>query len=263
MRSLPHARTFLTLACLAALPCHSRAQDVDPGYDLFRTEPSASFHDFSGSPIPPDFFAPGSDPFSGTVSFMGMPPGAYAGCPLDDLFLVDTIVRRPDPAMVAPIPSQDQIPIEIVALSLQSVSPIVVTYGGLNPENWRLRVDLSPSAPQFQGIEWVYHTAPSGGAFDTYLPIVPRFTFERESDNLMRILDYGITGALVEVSQVGAPWAYNSPPAGSCTSNFCASPGRLLLLTGASSRLALTAICPQPPVQGETSTWGSVKAIYR
>lgn len=253
----------LLVACALAMPSAGRAQDVDPGYDFFTSSPSGTLHDFSGIPVPPSFFDPGSDPFQGIVFFAGAPTGAYPFCPLDDLFNVDTIIRRPDAASVIPIPSQDQIPIEIVQLSLVSVSPIVVTYGGVNPEPWTVRMDLSPSVAQFSGTEWIYRTSDDGGLFDTYLPIVPRFIFQRQSDNAIRVLDFGITGALLEVSQVGSTWAENTPPAGSCTSSFCAAPGGAVLLTSNFTRLALQSVCPQPPVQADTRSWGSVKAIYR
>ncbi len=265
MRLLRHLRSPLWIVSALALPSLGWANaNVDPGYDLFRSASGGCFHSFGAVPIPAGFFDPGSEPFSGVVQLSGQPVGSFPACPLDDLFNIDTILRRPDQAIVPVIPSQDQIPIEIVQLSLVSASPITVTYGGGGSEQWTVTVDLSPTVvPQPQGTEWIYHTAPTGGTFDTYLPIVPRFTFTRIPDNAVRVLDYGVTGNLIEVSQIGAPWSHNTPPSGSCTSNFCASPGEMLTLSGNTSELRIFSVCPQPPVQGDARTWGSMKAIYR
>ena len=64
-----------------------------------------------------------------------------------DFAEADTLISRSeDPFDRCGLPSapEVQIEIEIVALSLVSVAPIIVTYnGGQDPEQWDVAVDLS------------------------------------------------------------------------------------------------------------------------
>ena len=144
---------FLTiLAVIATFAVDQRtalSSPVNANLDYFATQPS-SYKDFSGTPIPPDFFAPGSDPFQGTVYFLGEP--------LSPVSNYDTVVERLESARFPhPFSSNDTIPIEIIALSLVSVNPITVTYnGGSNPELWRINVTLS-QAPQTAGNMTITH----------------------------------------------------------------------------------------------------------
>ena len=67
--------------------------------------------------------------------------------------------------------------IEIVALSLESVQPITVTYnGGQDPELWLLRVGLS-EADQATGSLTAVKTHCNGGTYNSVLFVQPRFTF--------------------------------------------------------------------------------------
>ena len=261
------SRLFLRSAFMALLflvPSAARADDVAPGHDLFEAVADLSNHSFANNPIPAGFFDPGSDPFLGNILLQGGQIDPLPACPGDDLFGIDAIIRRPGSAALPVIPSSDQIPIEIVELRLVSVQPFQVLYGGGSPEDWILKVELSPSIAQPQGHQWFFHTDPNGGTSDMYLPVVPKFTFTRLSDNAVRGLDYGLTGPVVlELSENGAPWVHNTPPPSSCTSNLCMSPEQILVLSSPSTTLVLGSRCPQPPVQAEARTWGRVKAIYR
>ena len=242
------------------------ASDVNPGHDLYQAVADLSSHTFVDNPIPADFFDPGSDPFIGNVFFQGGQIDPLSGCAADDLFGIDAVIRRPDPAVLPVIPSSDQVPIEIVELRLVSVSPVQVTYGGGSPEDWIVKVELTPSVPQPLGQQWFFHTDPDpdGGASDLYLPVLPKFTFTRLSDNAERVLDYALTGPVViELFENGAPWVHNVPPPSSCTSNLCMSPDVSLVLSSNTTTLVLQSRCPSPPVQAEIRTWGSVKGIYR
>ena len=253
------------LAVTAARP--ASASDVLPGYDFFEAVGDLSNHSFGDNPIPPNFFDPGSDPFTGPVQFLGGQINPLSACPEDDLFGIDAVIRRIDPAVLPAIPSSDQIPIEIVELRLVSSAPITVTYGGGgNPEDWMVTMELTPSGPQPPGQQWFFHDLPDpdGGASDMYLPVLPKFTFTRISDNAERVLDYALSGPIVvELFENGAPWVHNTPPLNSCTSNLCMSPGANLVLTTTTTTLVLQSRCPQPPVQSEARTWGSVKGFYR
>lgn len=260
--------TALALGALAAIPGIARAEDVLAGMDLLRTDPATTWQDFAPNPLPAGFFGPGSDPFTGRVILQGEPLVAHPACGGFDLGGVDTIVRRRlDARLPFPLPSQDVVPIEIVALHLVSVNPITVTYtGGMNPESWNVTVNLSQTAPQPPGSMTVRKTHPNGGTFDSQLPVIPRFTFERQSDGATRVLDLGSMGQMNQYGAFGIPWEHTAPPAGSCTSNFCVNPGGLTVEMSASSRHGVYSYCPAGATGVEEEpgeSWGRVKIRYR
>ncbi|MFO0839494.1 MAG: lamin tail domain-containing protein [Phycisphaerae bacterium] len=176
-----------TTVVVLAAPC------IASGIDLW-TSPSggSTYDDFSSFPLPPGFFDPGSDPFGGTVVFGGQP---LSTSPPSALGPTDTIVRRGGSVSLPNPGDTATVPIEIVALSLVSVQPITVTYnGGLNPEQWNVRGCLSgPSSQQPGGMTINRDNCPTpvGGTFTATLPVLPRLTFTRLSDNAQRVLDFG------------------------------------------------------------------------
>ncbi|MGH2692464.1 MAG: DUF7450 family protein [Actinomycetota bacterium] len=175
--------TALTLAATALVgpgtPV-SAGQPIPAGYDLFETEPATTIANVQ---LPPGFFGPGSDPFNGDVNFGGEDLGVFNGHGVGD---ASTVVQRMEAADPAP---SDTVPIEIVALSLVSVEPITVTYnGGQNPEDWDIRVGLSPSQPS-QGHVNIERTGTNGGTFDSQLQVIPLFRFTRLSDGSTRTFD--------------------------------------------------------------------------
>ncbi|MGH2687299.1 MAG: hypothetical protein ACRDKW_00605, partial [Actinomycetota bacterium] len=182
---------WLALPLLAGAAAPLRAADVLPGIDMWTTPGSGlTFDDFSGNPIPADFFDPGSDPFTGVVVLIGQPLPDLGPPTAPSVFPADTIVRRPMTAVLPGPGSQDTIPIEIVALNLVSVNPITVTYnGGQNPEPWDVRVCLSAVAPQMQGGMTVRQECPTGGTYDSTLPVVPKLVFTRVNPPAIRTLD--------------------------------------------------------------------------
>jgi hypothetical protein len=251
---------------LALTPSAALADDVLAGYDLFTSPAPNSYQSFEGSPIPADFFDPGSSQFSRSILLGGQPLGNHPSCPSDNLSAVDTIVRRLSTAVLPTDPSTDTIPIEIVALSLVSVNPITVFYDtGADPELWNVSVDLSALAPQPIGTMTISHTAPSGGTFDSILPVIPRFTFTRISDSAVRVLDLGCCAGVTQFAAFEVPWVYSTAPGGSCTSNFCVNPGQLTGYTGAGSLAThgVISVCPESPVSAPPSSWGTVKRMYQ
>ena len=121
MRASQKAALLVALAIL--IPGAVTAQEIiPPGFDAFITHETTCV-DFTDSPIPAGFFGPGSDPFGGTVCFGGEPLGPDPSCPAgwDN---ADTIIERLGPAEFPFIGASDTVPIEIVALSLQSANPI-------------------------------------------------------------------------------------------------------------------------------------------
>ena len=135
MRLLKDVLTIAVL-CLAAtlLPGDTlSAQDVAPGVDLWVTPPTGNtYMNFTGNPIPADFFGPGSDPFDGVIWLQGDPLNTS---PPELLGPTDTIVKRTESATLPACGASDPIEIELLALSLVSIDPMTVTYnGGQNPE---------------------------------------------------------------------------------------------------------------------------------
>ena len=117
----------------------------------------------------------------------------------------DTVARRPAPAnLPSPFPSSQTIPIEIVALNLVSVEPIIVTYGGGgSPEPWEVEVGLSPT-PSPAGQLALTATTTQGGTFNSQFQVRPLLTFTRISDGAVRTLDLG--SFPFQFTATGAPW---------------------------------------------------------
>jgi hypothetical protein len=184
-------------------PTAVRASDVAAGHDAWLVPEGNATHDFAATPIPADFFEPGSDPFVDQVFFAGSGTGPCG----------DMLVERKAPlSLPDPLPSGDTVDIEIVALSLRSVNPITVTSnGGQDPEEWDVDVELSAN-PQTTGSMTVTRTHDNGGAFDSVLPVIPRFTFtEVNPPNDTRVLDFGPEGipAVQVESDPNATWTHN------------------------------------------------------
>ncbi|HNK69899.1 MAG TPA: hypothetical protein PKH36_14330, partial [Flavobacteriales bacterium] len=215
---------------------------IPPGFDCFTTGCGATSTDFSETPIPADFFDPGSEPFDGRVILGG---GTLGG--------TDTRVQRlGDGHLLGPIPSTDVIPIELVQLNLVSCEPITVRYciGDL-PETWSVSVDLSPT-PAPLGQMMVTKTHANGGFFTSQFFVQPRFTFTRVGDGAVRVLDTGLLGLppFIMSSTGPAPWVHQASipmnPA-PCGANFV--PG------------VQEANAPPTPGSSCTSTFQCVKSV--
>ncbi|MCA9427366.1 MAG: hypothetical protein KC994_19960, partial [Candidatus Omnitrophica bacterium] len=188
--------TLLAL-CFHVNPAISGGAQFQPGVDFFPTPDGLQlpnpFFSFASEPIEGGFFGPGSDPFEGafeTVSGIPIQVSPELG-PTFPTF--DSILVRPNPLDIPGAGEVSEVPIQLVALSLQSPVPISVTYnGGQNPENWAVRVVLSEVNPSIGRIRL------SGGGFlqgAVIEPVVlPRFIFVRQSDNETKVLDFGTAG---------------------------------------------------------------------
>jgi hypothetical protein len=180
------------------------------GIDLFTTPGcGTSYQDLSQTPLPPGFFDPGSDPFDGTICFGGQPLGTN---PPWMFYPADTVVRRLQDAQLPAVPAQDTVPIEIVALSLVSCNPITITYnGGQSPEPWNVAVCLS-DLPQPFGTMTITKTYANGGTFTSTLPVQPKFTFVRQGDGAVRVLDTGAWGLPPIDFNGNGPWVHTPDP---------------------------------------------------
>ncbi|MBI5709484.1 MAG: hypothetical protein HZC42_04155 [Candidatus Eisenbacteria bacterium] len=258
------------LVLLCAAP--AGAQNVTTGLDFFVSIDPGSSQSFQGPyAIPADFFAPGSEPFTGTIQLMGDPLGTSPYC-LDLLGPADTIVRRNADATLPGPPSTDFVPIEIVGLNLVSVNPIVVTYTDLHTEPWNVRVSLSPVPPATPGTIRIVLQTPQGGTFDSQLPVRPVFTFTRTSPPETKVLDpWGPVSSFFDVwVDVAVPWSYAGPPSlldTSCDSNFRPTVQGGTLLVDRTLHGPYTTLLQHWPLSGATATrnssWGALKTLYR
>jgi hypothetical protein len=156
------------------------------GFDLFATAP-VTFVTFD-----PD--GPGPlEPVS--AQLRGLPIGPENS---------DTIVQRKNPLDIPPdgtIPPNAPIPIELVALSLQSVNPVVIA-----GTNFNLRVLggdlLIPRSSPDGSITNLMHVDPAGGTFDSTLPIDVDLIFTQVG-NPANIITQRFTDTLVST---GTPW---------------------------------------------------------
>jgi hypothetical protein len=177
---------FLT-ASLVGLPFDAAvasqpagAATIQAGYDLFETDPGSTSFTFAqpDTAIPPNFFDPGSLPFTGIVPFGGVPIGTFMSKDVGD---ADTIVHRLQPAGVP-----GSVPIELVSLSLVSISPITVNYSN-HSELWNVAAAPSQTA-QSQGVLNISGSS-AGGTFNVQIKVLPLLTFTRLSDGAMRQFD--------------------------------------------------------------------------
>lgn len=174
-------------------------------------------HNFdTGGAIPADFFGPGSDPFTDTVCLQGLPLG------LPGLGDADTLIERSaDPFDRCELPSatQETVGIEIVALSLESIDPVTVTFnGGQDPEAWDLFVDLAPGGP-LVGTPASTLTATkthcNGGNYTSILHVQPRFTFTKvAAPGTVQVFDTEQAGipAIPLLQDVAMPWVSDVDP---------------------------------------------------
>ncbi len=183
---------------------------IPPGQDCWSTPCGATRVDFCETPIPANFFDPGSLPFEGDVQLQGA--GNSGG---------DTLVNRFD-AMVVDVPGAvATTQIELASLSLVSCSPITVQGSG----DWDVAVSLSQVASPPPGTMTVEKTHDNGGTFESSFFVQPVFTFTRVGNpGDVRVLDTALAGLPpVQLdSVVSHPWSHEvkNPTGPICGVNF-------------------------------------------
>jgi hypothetical protein len=254
----------ITNGTTTAASCTPR-DTVFAGSDLFTTPAGGATVDshFTAMPIPSDFFDPGSDPFTGDLTLQGSP---LQTTPPNVLGPTDVVVRRNLDAILPPPPSSAVVPIEIVALSLVSSSPITVTYqGGMNPERWDVHVCLSVQQQQCVGSMTINRDCHEGGTFSATLPVLPLFTFVRQSDMAIRVLDFGMLPLdpcnTIVFKTLNGHWTYCDPglnvitaPAGMMVDHACIPPRPVTILPSSNFFPGVRALpcCPDSTTQGYT-----------
>lgn len=174
-----------------------------PGSDFYGTFVRFGFGVIP--PLPADFFGPGSDPFEGQV--------ALEGDPFDPPTMGDTstLEQRDDHPLDPgdPVGSIGEVQVEIVALDLKSIEPIIVSYdGGMWTEEWDMDVTLSATPAPAGGASATKEHA-NGGTFTSIFYVQPYFLFTRVSDGMQVYLDTGDQGMPpLEFSIANAPWVH-------------------------------------------------------
>ncbi len=188
-------------------------QDIGPGIDLWVTTPGTTTVDFSSDPIPADFFAPGSEPFAGTIALRGR---AFGG-PLGP---TDTIVERlhlinftPGNQCDAECPAGADVAIRLVAMNLVGTGTITVIINGV-PTQWDVEKCLSdcylnpqPGCPTLTGQMALLMLCPSGGTFNSTLPVASKFRFTPVGGGNPAVLDLGLAGHAASLT-AGGHWVY-------------------------------------------------------
>lgn len=186
--------------------------EVPAGYDLLKTvEGSTRFRFGEEFTIPADFFDKGSSRFSGVVHFKGVPISYFRDQKTGN---ADTVVERQKAATLSRF-GRSSVPIELVALSLESTRPIRVRVGR-EWQQWNVKLGLSPSRKS-QGTMTIVRRGENGGTFDSQFVAYGLFTFTR-ADGAEKSLDVGSmkldskSTEKITLRAVRAPWSQN--PAG-------------------------------------------------
>jgi hypothetical protein len=197
----------------AALITATYAAVIPAGPNYFETVPAGTSIDFGRANISRGFFGPGSDYFFGFIRLQGDPVDPRT------LGTTDTIMQRLGDINISQNERPQEASLGLVRVSLVSVNPITVTYNlGQNPELWDARVSLNPNQQQTEGRMTIMQTSPEGGTYDSLLPGRLIITFIRRSDNLTRVLTFGIYFGSNDV-----PWSYNADRALVTDHHFCPS----------------------------------------
>ncbi|MFQ5492142.1 MAG: thrombospondin type 3 repeat-containing protein, partial [Phycisphaerae bacterium] len=163
-----------------------------PSDDLWTTpEGSSTSYSFLDTPIPAGFFGEGSEAFTGTVMLKGAPLAPALGP-------ADTIIRRLEDKCPAEVGDSVTVEVQIVALSLVSVEPIMVTFdNGQDPLEFDVQVCLS-ELPQEMGSMTITLDEADCGTFDSDIPVTPKFTFINRNTGAGQFVDCGERGQLCE-----------------------------------------------------------------
>ena len=192
-------RKSIVLAAALAFGTMAAAGNILPGFDHLKTQPSTVM-DFSTNAVPAGYFEPGSDPFEGQIAY-----------------ITDTEVWRDKPAEFSD-PPDPTVPVtietEIVALSLHSVEPIEVTYGGGSPRLFDVFITLDPAAGPSTGEYILEHNAvglPDGGLMqiDSFFDVFYQMEFIPLDGGMGPLEPLSRTQHLALTAPV--PWSHTAP----------------------------------------------------
>ncbi|HEY2295123.1 MAG TPA: hypothetical protein VGM86_30845 [Thermoanaerobaculia bacterium] len=162
-------RSVALIAIVAALLSGSPAFAADAihnGVDLWMTVAGFAQTSFADEPLPAGFFCEGSQPFTGTVKFKGVP---FAVTPAGSLGGMDTAVRRLDDAVFNE-KGEATTRIQLMALSLASVKPIETSCG-------KYDVAVSLAGEQPVTTMKIFRTEALGGTYSAPLALNVKAVF--------------------------------------------------------------------------------------
>jgi hypothetical protein len=161
---------FCTLLLALALPALSleRPNEYIPaGVDYWQTlSGGATAYDFSSDPIPAGFFCKNSRPFTGRVSFEGVP---LQTAPAGILGTTDTVIERLDDAYFDHTGTA-KVRIRGRALNLQGTEPLKTSCG-----RFKVTAELTENQPESPMV--LHRRDESGGTFDAQLRLQVRVNF--------------------------------------------------------------------------------------
>ena len=148
---------------------------ISHGDDEFETTGNGeTYHNFAASPIPANFFGPGSQQYTGVVPLVGVPLNPAVSD-------VDTVIHRNQDVWVP-----GSTTVTMTSLNLTGINPITVTYTGGGSEQWNVQVNLSDLKAS-TGSMTIGATT-----FDSSLKVWPKFTFTRVGGGVPpKVLDTG------------------------------------------------------------------------
>jgi hypothetical protein len=200
---------FTFFASFYQVPC---PVTVASGSDCWQTQCGRTQFSFCNTPLPSDFFGPGSEPFEGVIKLGG-----------NDLAGIDTQVRRLGKMLFPDEGSSAQVEIELVQLDLVSCEPITVIIDAL-PTQWDVQVTLS-DIPAPPGLMQATKTHANGGVFNAEFFVNPVFIFTQVGQpSNQQILDTALAGfdPFPFLTIGAAPWVHvaTDPLITVCGENF-------------------------------------------
>lgn len=166
--------------------------------------------DFSQTPLPAGFFdhnGRSCEAFTGAASFVGTAVNEGA------LGQADTIVNRLDDpiSLHDPVGTVNSVEIEISALSMQSIDPVIVLCDGAETQ-WDVFVQLSDT-PAPRGTLKATKEHQNGGTAESVLFVLPKLVFtNRDDPRIERTFDAGAEGEEPIEFYATIPWVHALDP---------------------------------------------------
>jgi hypothetical protein len=161
------AAVLAVLGAVASSAAPVPAAPIQKGVDLWMTVAGFARTNFADDPIPAGFFCSASRPFTGTITFKGVP---LAADPPRSLGKMDTAVRRLDDAVFND-KGEATTRIQLMALSLASTEPIETGCG-----KYDVAVSLAPGEQPITTMR-ILRTEALGGTYSAPLALNVKVAF--------------------------------------------------------------------------------------
>ena len=178
---------------------------VPPGLDCWQIGCGRTQYNFRATPLPANFFDPGSAPYSKVVQLRGGQTADY-----------DVLVERLHEMVFDTVPSTADSEIRVTYLELVGCEPIDVLTNG-QPVAWDVEVGLSVFGPPPEGSMVVTRTYSNGGTYTAEFSVQPVFVFTRvDPPHDQRVFDTGLLGQppLGFATMGAAPFVFELDPNG-------------------------------------------------